>query len=69
MRTLNLMRSASKEALTTVKQAVGTQVDPALQVYEKLNPADFEHLARTRGPEFVTKYITQMEAKRLRGGG
>jgi hypothetical protein len=68
MSTLKLLREASKGALNTVKQTVGVHTDPVLQVYEKLTPADFEHLTQIHGPEYVAQFISDTEARRLRGG-
>lgn len=61
----NSMTGAMSKALDTMKGAVGGTVDPQVDFYDKLNEADFGVLVEQYGTQDTTRYIEEMERRKM----
>jgi hypothetical protein len=62
-----LHRAAGK-ALDTVMKTSGKETDPDLMLYESLQKHHFDAMVQRYGVEPTVRYITMMEARRLKRG-
>lgn len=60
-----MMEQAVGSALKSVRESVGDETDPDLNVYERLSDEDFEWMVKEYGRDEVMRYIETMENKRL----
>jgi hypothetical protein len=58
------MQGIASKAFDTARTQVGKTSDADLQMYEQLQPEQFEKLVEKFGPDSVVSYIKAMEAKR-----
>lgn len=60
---INTLQSAVDAAVPAVHHALGMSTDIALDNYKRLQPADFDGVAKQYGMDATIDYINEMERK------
>ena len=61
---VNQVVNGTKSAFQTVQRVVGSQLDPALNNYDKLTSDEFDLLRQKFGDDATMEYIKRMEIRR-----
>lgn len=56
----------TREAIDNLNELAGTSRDRELALYNQMKPIDFQRLTEIHGVEAVSRYIDEMETRRLK---